>query len=162
MIVKNRFTDEVIGEFEIGSGADLRGANLRGADLRGADLRGANLSEADLREADLREANLRWANLRWANLSEADLRGANLSEANLRWANLSEASGFFCIGFFGKHHAIAAGGYISIGCERHTFEHWIKNYRAIGKTHEYTPDEIGAYGAWIEIAVKMLDEKGTR
>ena len=43
MIVKNRFTGDEIGEFEIGPGADLRWADLRDADLRDANLRGANL-----------------------------------------------------------------------------------------------------------------------
>ena len=58
MIIKNRFTGQII--LEIGSlrEADLRGADLQRADLRGADLRGAALGEADLGGADLGGANL--------------------------------------------------------------------------------------------------------
>jgi len=41
MIVKNRFTDKVIGGFEISPRADLSDANLFGANLFGADLFGA-------------------------------------------------------------------------------------------------------------------------
>ena len=48
MLVKNRFTGNDIGEFNISSGADLSGANLRDADLSGANLIRADLSGADL------------------------------------------------------------------------------------------------------------------
>ena len=160
------------------SRADLRGANLRGADLRGADLsradlsradlRGANLSRADLRWADLRDANLRGADLRDANLSRANLRGANLrgadlrgadlrgadlSDANLSRADLYEAVGPFTTGSFGRHTAIAAGGYIVIGCERHPYDHWLEHYTEIGRANGYTDAEIADYGAWIKQAV---------
>jgi hypothetical protein len=122
--------------------------NLSEANLSGADLRGANLSGADLRGADLRGANLRAANLSGANLSGADLRGANLSGANL-----SGADGDFTIGYFGQHHAIAAGGYIFIGCEQYTYDEWLEGYEAIGRANDYSDDEIADYGVWIKLAV---------
>jgi hypothetical protein len=134
-------------------GANLRGADLRGADLRGADLRGAYLSGAYLSGADLSGANLREANLREAYLRRADLSGAYLSGANLRGANLCEASGPFTIGYFGQHHAVAAGGYISIGCERRTYDEWLANAEAIGQENRYTADEIADYVEWIKLAV---------
>ena len=87
--------------------------------------------------------NLRGADLRWA-----DLRGANLREAHL-----SEASGGFTTGYFGRHHAVAAGGYISIGCERHIYDEWLANAEAIGQENCYTADEIADYVAWIKLAV---------
>ena len=104
-----------------------------GIDLSGADLSGADLREANLRVADLREANLRGANLSWADLSWAD--------------------GPFTVGYFGQHHAVAAGGFISIGCEYHSYEWWIENYEACGREHRYTDAEIADYGAWIRLAV---------
>ena len=125
------------------SGANLRGANLRDADLRDADLRWANLSGADLRGADLSGADLRGANLSGADLSEADLRGANLSGAR----------GPFTTGYFGGHDAVAAGGYVSIGCERHTYGEWLANYKAVGAANGYSADMIADYGAWIAMAV---------
>ena len=109
----------------------------------GINLRGADLSEADLSEANLREADLRGA----------DLRGANLRRANLREADLSEASGGFTTGYFGRHHAVAAGGYISIVCERRTYDKWLANAEAIGQENCYTADEIADYVAWIKLAV---------
>ena len=127
---------------------DLSGADLREAGLIGANLRGANLRWADLRGADLREAGLIWANLRGANL-----RGANLRGANLRGADLSGADGPFTLGAFGRHEGIAVGGYIAIGCERHTYDEWLERYEEIGKRHNYTTDEIADYGAWIHLAV---------
>jgi hypothetical protein len=97
VIIKNRFTNEVIVEGEDYSECfsrckDLSGANLNGANLSGANLRCANLSGANLNGANLSDAYLRCANLRGANLSDAYLRGANLSDAYLRGANLSDAN----------------------------------------------------------------------
>ena len=116
-----------------GEMANLSGADLSGADLSGADLRGADLSGADLRGADLTGANL---------------RGANLTGANLRGATAP-----FTIGYFGRHTGIAVGGSISIGCERHTYDQWLTDYKKIGREHGYTADEIADYGAWIKLAV---------
>lgn len=97
----------------------------------------AEPSRADLRGADLREADLSWADLR-----EADLRGA---------------IGQFATGSFGRHRGVAAGGYISIGCERHTYQHWRENYESIGRTHDYTEAEIAMYGSWIHLATSWLE-----
>jgi hypothetical protein len=135
------------------SGANLREAYLSGAYLSGADLRGADLREAYLRRADLRGANLRGADLSGAYLRRANLREAYLSGADLRGANLREASGPFTIGYFGQHHAVAAGGYISIGCERRTYDEWLANAEAIGQENRYTADEIADYVEWIKLAV---------
>lgn len=94
-----------------------------------------------------------------ANLSGADLSRTNLSGANLSGANLYGAVGTFALGYFGKHHAIAAGGYISIGCERHTYDEWLESYKKIGEEYGYTPDTIDRYGAWIKMVVKWLKEE---
>lgn len=112
-----------------------------------------DLHDANLRGADLRWADLRWANLSGANLSGADLRDADLRGADLSGADLSGAEGAFTIGYFGRHHAVAAGGHIVIGCERRTYEEWLENYAAIGHKYGYTYEEIDDYGAWIQLAV---------
>ena len=152
--------------------ADLRDADLREADFSRADLRGANLSRADfsraylsganLSGADLSGAYLRGADLSGADFSRADLRGANLRDADLRradlsGADLSGADGNFVAGYYGKHHATAAGGYICIGCERHTYQEWIYNGEQIGKDNEYTDDEIADYMGWIKLAIRALE-----
>ena len=102
---------------------------------------------------DLREANLAGADLRRADLTGAYLSGADLSGADLRWADLTGAEGPFTHGYFGRHHAVAAGGYISIGCERHAYDWWLNSYQKCGARNGYTADEIADYGAWIELAV---------
>ena len=140
-------------------GTDLRGANLRDADLRGANLRDADLRDADLwdaslRDADLRGTDLRGANLREANLWGADLRGANLWDADFRDADFRGAVGKFAVGKFGRHQGVAVGGYISIGCERHTFDHWLKNFEKIGESNDYSEQEMAMYGQWIKMAVE--------
>ena len=60
MLVKNRFSLELIGDFTIEAGANLSGANLYGANLFGANLSGANLFRADLSSANLSSAILNW------------------------------------------------------------------------------------------------------
>ena len=141
--------------------ANLWGANLRDANLRGANLRGADLRGADLPGADLRGANLRGANLWDANLRGADLRGADLRGADFRGADLRGAVGKFAVGKFGRHQGVAVGGYISIGCERHTFDHWLKNFEKIGESNDYSEQEIAMYGQWIKMAVEWLAAAAT-
>jgi hypothetical protein len=121
------------------------------------DLSYANLSDADLRWANLRDADLRDADLCGANLSGANLSYANLSGANLSYADLGGASGNFATGFFGKHHAIAAGGYIFIGCERHTYAEWLERGQEIGRASGYDDAETVRYMAWIKLAVEWLE-----
>jgi len=74
MIIKNRFTGEVIIEVE---------KNQHGYyDLSGADLSGADLS---------------WADLSGANLSKADITGANLSLCDLIGVKYDENAAFFAL-----------------------------------------------------------------
>ena len=138
-------------EMVVGGVWDVRDANLSDANLTGADL-----SDVDLSDAVLTVANLTGADLRGADLSNANLTGANLSGVNLTVANLSGAIGPFTTGFFGCDTAVAAGGYISIGTGRYTYEHWLEHYNVILRTGvyiTYTPDEVADYGAWIKQAV---------
>lgn len=96
------------------------------------------------------------ADLSRADLSRADLSMADLRVANLSMADLSMAIGTFAVGSFGRHQAIAAGGYISIGCERHEYQHWLDHYAEIGAANKYTEAEIERYGAWIKLVVEWL------
>jgi hypothetical protein len=91
------------------------------------------------------------------NLTGADLRGADLRGADLTGADLTGASGPFATGSFGCHNAVAAGGYISIGCERHTYAEWLKRYEEIGDAHDYSAAEVAMYGRWISMAVAWLE-----
>ena len=118
------------------------------ADLSWADLRWANLCGADLREADLR----------WANLCGADLGGADLRRADLRGA-----IGNFVVGHLGKHDAVAAGGYINIGCERHAYDVWLNKCEQMVMDNGYTSAEIADYMDWIKLAIralKRMEQKG--
>jgi hypothetical protein len=92
-----------------------------------------------------------------ANLRGAVLTGANLTGADLTGANLRGATGNFAIGYFGAHHAIAAGGYISIGCERHTYDVWLEKGEQIGMDNNYTHAEIAEYMDWIRLAIRALE-----
>jgi hypothetical protein len=133
-MIKIKFKDGSEKAFESLLIADLRGADLRRADLRGADLRGV-----DLEGADLRGANLRRADLRGADLRGVDLEGADLS--------------FTCVKAFylGKHLGFFHEGYLKIGCEGHSLDHWVANYKEIGNAEEgYDRDSIELYGKFIK------------
>lgn len=154
------------------SGAKLRNANLEGAYMGVTNLSGAHLDRANLRGAYLRMADLRGANFALADLSEADLHraemeGANLKRAKLRGVefgaqDLAGAAGPIATGYLGRHPAVAAGGYIVIGCERHKFETWLDHGEEIGKENGYSDAEIERYMTWIKIVVKWLGGEGER
>lgn len=114
---------------------------------------GTIIEYAEACRAQEERINLNRADLRGANLCGVDLRGVDLSDADLSGATLSGATGPFTAGSFGRHTAIAAGGYISIGCERHTYDEWLSQYEGIGRENGYSREEIADYGAWIKQAV---------
>ena len=114
-----------------------------------AILRWANLHGTDLHAADLYGADLRYTNFSAADLSDASLRNASLTGADLSDANLRGATGPFSTFFGGRHHAVAAGGYASIACERHTIAEWRERGQEIGRANNYSDAEIERYMAWI-------------
>ena len=134
-----------------GAGSDLRDADLYDANLTRANLTRANLSGANLSGADLREADLDDANLADADLAGANLAGADFTDANLTCANIAA-----CIFQAGKHHAVFAGGWGAVGCERHTYQEWLDNGIQIGKKNGYTDAEIELYMQLIRIGVEWL------
>ena len=136
-----------------GERADLREADLQGANLRGAGLQGANLRGAGLQGADLWRANLRRANLRRADLEGADLWRANLRGANLYSTNVITFSG-------GKHFAFYHEGYLKIGCKGLSLAEWAQNYNTIGKSEDYTKQEIELYGHFIAMLELMEANNG--
>lgn len=139
---------------------DFRGVNLHDADLYRAHLCGINLRDANLYRANLCNVNLFGADLRGANLREANLRGAdlrrvNLFRADLRRADLSGAIGNFSVFKFQQHDGICAGGYLSIGCERHPIEYWLELCVEIGAKYGYTDVQVSAYCMWIQMCTKL-------
>ncbi len=99
-------------------------------------------------------ADLGDANLRGANLTSADLRGANLTSANLRGA---KGITLPIISISGSCHTLQyMTGKIKIGCENHTVEKWLKDYKEIGKRNNYTPEQIAEYGEYIKMCAKFV------
>ena len=145
------------------SGADLSGADLYKADLSGADLYGANLTGADLYGANLTGANLYGANLSGADLYKANLTGANLTAADLSGANLSGAdlSGAkqVILQFIAsRHQVVSIDDDVKIGCKCSSLAWWLENYKQVGESEKYTPDQIEEYGLilrHIEAALKI-------
>ena len=58
-------------------------------------------------------------------------------------------SRFFCQFFL---------GYLQIGCEVHTVDYWIKNYKEIGEVHDFTESEIEEYKRYIDI-IRLFEQK---
>ena len=151
------------------SGADLRGANLRGADLSGADLSGADLRGANLSDAYLRGADLSYAYLRDANLSDAYLRGADLSGADLRGADLSDAylrgaEGItpVVLQIGGTRHWIIVRevGHITIGCMHKSVEWWEEHYAGVGRSEDYTAEQVEEYRLHIGYCKAWMERNG--
>jgi hypothetical protein len=42
-------------------------------------------------------------------------------------------------------------GKIAIGCENHTIDKWLKDYKKIGEAHGYTEEQIKEYYQYIKI-----------
>jgi hypothetical protein len=57
----------------------------------------------------------------------------------------------------GSKHSLtnSKNGYITIGCETHSFEDWEKNYREISEKNSYTGAEIKEYYEHIKYMIKM-------
>jgi hypothetical protein len=47
-------------------------------------------------------------------------------------------------------------GEIQIGCEKHTVEHWIENYKTIGKENDYTGKQIKEYFGYINMVYNLM------
>ena len=156
-----KFLDGTTKQLEILEGAnlvkaDLRGANLVKADLRGANLEGVDLRKANLQGADLRGANLRGANLEGTNLRFALLEGANLRGALLKGANLEHTSIISMT--LGKHFLFYHEGYLKIGCEGHSIDHWIAHIQEIGTENGYSESEIKRYKKFITTIQECINE----
>jgi hypothetical protein len=52
------------------------------------------------------------------------------------------------------HAIIATKDQIQIGCEIHSIEHWIENYKKIGVAHGYSAEQIEEYGDYIQVIQK--------
>ncbi len=82
----------VVGNCEIGPGAQCEGADFGGADLDPGDAGWQNFDPVDLADANLRNADLSGVSMFQGSLEGADLTGANLRGAQLRSASLKDAS----------------------------------------------------------------------
>jgi hypothetical protein len=137
---------ELIKRYNSGQ-RDFRCVDLRGVDLRGVDLTDVNLSYANLEGADLYNANLTDVNLSYTNLEGAKLNGADLRFTYLRNAKLKHM-----IIRGSMDTAIATKDQIQIGCEIHSIEYWIENYKKIGVANKYSAEQIDEY----EKIIKMI------
>ena len=57
----------------------------------------------------------------------------------------------------GTRHSLTNCAYktIKIGCEKHSFDHWMYNFVEIGKKNKYSSKEIEEYSKYIELTVML-------
>jgi hypothetical protein len=55
--------------------------------------------------------------------------------------------------------AIATKDQIQIGCEIHSIEYWIENYKKIGLVNSYSDEQIEEYGEYIRMIQKWNERK---
>jgi hypothetical protein len=79
---------------------------------------------------------------------------ANLCGADLRGANLRGACGSYSIFYCGKYEAAFAGGKGSIGCEFHSYQHWLDHGVEIGHANGFTEEENSVHMKFIKLAVE--------
>ncbi len=58
-----------------------------------------------------------------------------------------------------KHTITCSDAHISVGCEVHTFDHWLANVEAIGTKHQYTELEIQMYKNIIQNMISFRTTK---
>lgn len=133
--------------------ANLRGAILEGADLTGTRLANAYMGYSTLTNAILYTADLSGANLFGADLSGADIRRTLLHGVRLAGAILPHPVYQF---FVGNHEAIATPTELSIGCECHPWEYWLKEYKNVGKAFKYSPADIKKHSIMIKAMYKAM------
>lgn len=139
------------------AGTNFDGMDLHYVDMRRSSLRYASLIKANLMHASLEKANLTCANLSYSDLRFADLDGANLTDAVLTGVDLYGATGPFAFASFGKHTAVAAGGWISIGCQRYSYDQWLADGYSIGSRHFYSQEQMDIYMKWVRMAIDWLE-----
>ena len=100
------------------------------------------------KRADLRGSDLSGSNLRGSNLSGSDLNNTKLNNTIF---TRNDQVQFFSYNMFIANHY---NGVITIGCLTHSVDHWIKNYKEIGKKNGFTDLEIEMYGLFILIVSK--------
>ena len=99
--VYNRFTGELIGNFDISPGADLGGVvldyaeltnrNLSGADVSGSSMVNVGMYGVQLSNGNLSETDLQLSYLGYANFEDADFSGADLRKVSLRYSDFGGA-----------------------------------------------------------------------
>lgn len=76
----------------------------------------------------------------------ADLTGVDLTGADLTGANLSKAKQVILQFIASRHQVVSIDDDVKIGCKRNSLAWWLENYKQVGESEKYTPDQIEEYG----------------
>jgi hypothetical protein len=87
-----------------------------------------------------------------ADLERANLRGADLWRADLQFTSIISFTA-------GRHFAFYHEGYLKIGCEGHSLDHWVENFEKIGKAEDYPKHTIVEYGILIRTVAEIVNSR---
>ena len=93
-------------------------------------------------------ANLSGAYLSRASLPGADLHGADLSGARFLIADQElsvDSQKDFTKITGSRHQGYRVKGYLKIGCQEHSIEHWLGNVYKIAEDAGYTEEQVEEY-----------------
>ena len=62
------------------------------------------------------------------------------------------------LGSTGHACYMGAKGILAVGCERHKIETWKRDYENIGKSNDYTPEQIAEYYEYIQLFARREGE----
>lgn len=144
---------------------------LDGASFYGAELSGANFTSASLYRTRFDSAKLFGANFTRAILSQTDFTSSKLYGSTFRETNIE--NGIFrnvcvtmaifpvpiCTLSLNQHSVFATPTSLTIGCYKHKWEHWFKNYEKIGKLSGYTKEQIEAHYTILKLVYETLQKQ---
>lgn len=133
--------------------SDFRSSNMAFSSFSYCDFSRANLCGAYLFDSELIGCDFRCADFSKANLSRSDLYGSNLSSSNLSGANLSFCKNIISLNL-GRHVAVYyfyKNHRMKIGCLDFPIETWVRQFKSIGRSNNYSDDEIQIYGDFIKL-----------
>jgi hypothetical protein len=147
--------------------SDFKKCNFRGVGFYGCRFHDAAFTNCDMRDTSFHRSKLIGSSFKECRLDGVefefcDLYGSqfiNNAEATIdfKWCDTRNITGAdIHVIDLGIHHRINyINGFVTIGCQRHRIEDWVKNYKEIGEEHLVNKDEIELYGQ----AFRFLLEK---
>lgn len=145
-------------------GCSFVDAEFYNAKVRRCSFVNCDFGSASFMHATLESVMFAYCRLENAEFGSAQLENVSFVRSPLKGANFTRARatnlfGPISVCSLGYHTAIAAGGYISIECQRYDYERWLDLAYIIGEQYGYTERDVARYLAWAKIVIPWLEEE---